>query len=63
MIEVYAIFRPAFEKYFYQALQEFYDDSVMYVEIRSGFSKLYELNGTIYDPVNVAKIFREVIDK
>ncbi|XP_008216020.3 adenosine deaminase 2-like [Nasonia vitripennis] len=56
-------YRPAFEIYFYQALQELYDDNVMYFEFRASLSKLYELNGTTYNPINVARIYQEMINR
>nr|XP_034827618.1 adenosine deaminase 2-like [Maniola hyperantus] len=59
-------YRPAREKFFYEALREFYNDKVMYIEVRSGLKILYELNGTKHDQMylprlyhRVAKIFKE----
>lgn len=56
-------YRPVREKYFYDALKKFYDDNIMYVEIRSGSHKLYDLNGTIDDPLELAKLYDRVATK
>lgn len=53
-------YRPVREKAFYQALQNFYNDNVMYIEIRSGLSNLYELNGTIHDKIYMATLYDKV---
>ncbi|KAI8442070.1 hypothetical protein MSG28_005709 [Choristoneura fumiferana] len=53
-------YRPVREKAFYQALQNFYNDNVMYIEIRSGLSSLYELNGTVHDKIYMATLYDEV---
>nr|CAD7454028.1 unnamed protein product [Timema tahoe] len=39
--------RVAFEMYYNQVLQEFYEDNVMYLEIRGTIPKIYDLDGTI----------------
>ena len=62
-VNIWMFSRPVFEKYFYQAMQEMHDDNVMYVEFRASFSPLYEISGTTYNPVNVATIFKEVVDR
>ncbi|XP_020279115.1 adenosine deaminase CECR1-like [Pseudomyrmex gracilis] len=54
---------PVRKDHFYQGLQELYDDNVMYVEVRSGLSKMYDLNGTMYGPVEVARLYKEVSDR
>ncbi|XP_023315104.1 adenosine deaminase 2-like [Trichogramma pretiosum] len=53
-------FRPIFEKYLYESMQELYDDGVMFMEIRTPFSALYDLNGNEYSPLQVAEIMQEV---
>lgn len=59
-------YRPVREKFFYKALTEFYNDNVMYIEVRSGLPHLYELDGTVHDLMympclyhRVAKRFKE----
>nr|CAD7263119.1 unnamed protein product [Timema shepardi] len=39
--------RVAFEMYYNQVLKEFYEDNVMYLEIRGTIPKIYDLDGTI----------------
>lgn len=56
-------YRPVYEDHLYRGLQEFYDDNVMYVELRSTLSSLYELNGRTYGPVEVAQIHKNVVDR
>lgn len=54
---------PVYKDYVYQALQELYDDNVMYVEVRSSLSRLYDLNGTEYGPVEIAGFYKEISDR
>ncbi|XP_050679733.1 adenosine deaminase 2-like [Leptidea sinapis] len=42
-------YRPVREKFFLEALNEFYSDNIMYIEIRSGLSRLYELDGRVHN--------------
>lgn len=53
-------YRPAREKFFYGALKHFYDDNIMYIEIRSGLRNLYELNGTKHDRLYMAHLYDKV---
>ncbi|XP_023942037.2 adenosine deaminase 2-like [Bicyclus anynana] len=53
-------YRPAAEKFLYEALKEFYEDNVMYVELRSGLKALYELNGTRHDKVYMPRLYHRV---
>ncbi|KAL3284548.1 hypothetical protein HHI36_018705 [Cryptolaemus montrouzieri] len=56
-------YKPVFEAYLYDVLQEFYDDNVMYLEVRSGLSMLYDLNEKSYDRFEVAKIMKAIVEK
>ncbi|XP_013201175.2 adenosine deaminase 2-like [Amyelois transitella] len=56
-------YRPAREKFIYMTLKRFYDDNVMYVEIRSGLHNLYELDGTIHDKIYLAELYQQVTEK
>lgn len=40
-----------------------YDDNIMYVEVRSSLSKMYELNQTEYSPLEAAGIYKRVVDR
>ncbi|XP_059048949.1 adenosine deaminase 2-like [Achroia grisella] len=56
-------YRPAREKFFYKALKSFYDDNVMYIEIRTGLSSLYELDGTKHQGLYLAKLYQQITKK
>ncbi|KAL7295926.1 hypothetical protein TKK_0010962 [Trichogramma kaykai] len=56
-------YRPVFEDYTYQGLLEFYQDNVLYVELRTILPTLYELNGTEYGPIEVARIYQRVAER
>ncbi|XP_063700429.1 adenosine deaminase AGSA-like [Culicoides brevitarsis] len=49
--------------YFYQALQEFLDDGVQYLEFRGLLPAVYAINGTIYSPEQVVELYVEVLEK
>lgn len=57
------LYRPAYEKYVYRALQELYDDNIIHAEFNSYAQNLYELNGTIHDPTVAVIILKRVVDK
>lgn len=54
-------YRPVWEQYFYDALKEFRNDKVMYIEFRSVLPPLYELDGTTFDEVVTAKAYKKSI--
>lgn len=56
-------YRPVREKYIYKSLQNFYDDNVMYVEIRINLFPLYELNGTVHEKIYMATLHDNVAKK
>ncbi|CAH2986196.1 unnamed protein product [Chilo suppressalis] len=53
-------YRPIREKYFYKALENFYNDNIMYVEIRSGLHNIYELDGTTHDSLYLAQLYERI---
>lgn len=53
-------FAPVTRLYVYEALQEFYDDNVQYLEIRSLLTESYESNGTTHDKEWLLQTYREV---
>ncbi|KAM6961793.1 adenosine deaminase 2-A [Tautogolabrus adspersus] len=54
---------PVLRDYFYKGLGELWHDNIMYLELRSGLSRTYELDGTIHDKVWTVKMFQEVTKK
>ncbi|XP_045503259.1 adenosine deaminase 2-like [Colias croceus] len=56
-------YRPVREKYIYEGLQEFYNDNVRYMELRSGLSKLYELDGKVHDVMYLPRLIDRVAKK
>ncbi|XP_003972880.1 adenosine deaminase 2-A [Takifugu rubripes] len=51
---------PVLRDYIYRGLTELQLDNIMYLELRSGLSKTYELDGTVHEKVWSLKTFREV---
>ncbi|XP_014238435.1 adenosine deaminase 2-like [Trichogramma pretiosum] len=56
-------YRPVFEDYFYQGLLEFYNDNIIYLELRTVLPTLYDLDGKQYGPIEVARIYKQVADR
>ncbi|KAK2882991.1 hypothetical protein Q8A73_021924 [Channa argus] len=56
-------YAPVLRDYLYRGLEELHHDNVMYLELRSGLSKTYELDGTIHDKVWSLKTFEDVTKK
>uniref|UniRef100_A0A3B5M4I5 Adenosine deaminase 2b n=1 Tax=Xiphophorus couchianus TaxID=32473 RepID=A0A3B5M4I5_9TELE len=54
---------PVLRDYIYQGLEELHRDNIMYLELRSGLSWTYELDGTIHDKIWTLKMFQEVTSK
>ncbi|CAH0595109.1 unnamed protein product [Chrysodeixis includens] len=56
-------YRPVREKYWYETLKQFYNDNVMYIEIRTGLHSLYELDGTKHNKRYLAELYKNGTDK
>ncbi|XP_076389252.1 adenosine deaminase [Megachile rotundata] len=56
-------YRPVFEDYFLDALKHLHKDNVMYLELRSTFPTLYELDGRKYKPEDLAGIYRNLTER
>ncbi|XP_026283317.2 adenosine deaminase 2-like [Frankliniella occidentalis] len=56
-------YAPVFRDYFRRTLQEFYEDNVMYVEIRGVLPTLFELDGREYGQLEVAALYQQVADE
>ncbi|CAH2093628.1 unnamed protein product [Euphydryas editha] len=62
-IKDFIAYRPIREKFFYEALKEFYNDKVTYIEVRSSLPNLYELDGTVHDLTHMPRIYNKVAKK
>lgn len=56
-------YRPVREKYWYETLKQFYDDNILYIEIRTGLHSLYELDGTKHDEKYSVDLFKNITNK
>ncbi|XP_051167202.1 adenosine deaminase 2-like [Leptopilina boulardi] len=56
-------YKPVFEDYYYQSLQEMYDDKVLYLELRTVLPDLFDLDGKVYRKSEVMQILKDVTDK
>uniref|UniRef100_A0A2A4K563 Adenosine deaminase n=1 Tax=Heliothis virescens TaxID=7102 RepID=A0A2A4K563_HELVI len=56
-------YRPVREKYWYATLEQFYNDNIMYIEIRTGLHSLYELDGTKHEKKYLVNLFKNVTNK
>uniref|UniRef100_A0A182N9D8 Adenosine deaminase n=1 Tax=Anopheles dirus TaxID=7168 RepID=A0A182N9D8_9DIPT len=56
-------YRPVWEYYFREALREFREDNVMYLEFRGLLPTLYDLDGNTYTPEDVVEIYRRVTEE
>lgn len=56
-------YRPVFEDYLFEALNELYQDNVFYVEFRGTVLPMYELNETTYSPVEYIGIMQNAVEK
>ena len=54
-------YKEAWRDYFRQSLQELYIDNVQYLELRSVFPALYDLDGNKCDAIEVAQIYEDVL--
>uniref|UniRef100_A0A4W2ICG5 Adenosine deaminase 2 n=1 Tax=Bos indicus x Bos taurus TaxID=30522 RepID=A0A4W2ICG5_BOBOX len=53
-------YAPVFRDYLSQGLEEFYQDNVLYLEIRASLHPVYELDGTIYSQEWLVRTYEEV---
>lgn len=54
---------PVHEDMFYQALTEFHNDNVSYIEFRSTLRTLYDLDGNVYGPREVLRLIKTTTDR
>ncbi|XP_067655061.1 adenosine deaminase AGSA-like [Haliotis asinina] len=56
-------YEPVFRDYLLEALTQFKDDNVQYLEIRALLPPLYDLNGTQSGPEYTLQVYRDVIKR
>lgn len=54
-------YKEVWRDYFRQTLEELYADNVQYLELRSVFPELYDLDGNKCGPMDVGQIYAEVL--
>lgn len=56
-------YKPVWQKYFYQALKELYEDNVRYVEFRGVLPEVYDLSGKVYNATEVVALYCETLEQ
>ncbi|XP_001601908.2 adenosine deaminase 2-like [Nasonia vitripennis] len=56
-------YRPVYEDFLYHIMEELYEDNVQFIEVRTPFSALYELNGYQYTHLQVLQIYQKIVDR
>ncbi|KOC65564.1 Adenosine deaminase CECR1 [Habropoda laboriosa] len=56
-------FRPVYEDHFLEALEQLYQDNVMYLELRSTLPTLYDFDGTNYMPEDLVGIYERLTER
>ncbi|RZC33971.1 A deaminase domain containing protein [Asbolus verrucosus] len=54
-------YKPVLHDYIYRILQEFHDDNVMYLEIRTSFGETFDSSGTIYDAFDTVNLYVDTL--
>ncbi|XP_058065867.1 adenosine deaminase 2-like [Anopheles bellator] len=54
-------YKPFFEAYHQQLLHEFFQDNVIYIELRVSLSRLFDANGKEYEPLEVAYLLHRIV--
>ncbi|CAB0040585.1 unnamed protein product [Trichogramma brassicae] len=58
-----ANYKLVYEKFMYEALQELYDDNIMFLELRNALVPLYDLEGTTYTREDTARTLLKVVKR
>ncbi|KAJ8007060.1 hypothetical protein DPEC_G00113650 [Dallia pectoralis] len=56
-------YAPVFKDFLYKGLEELLHDNIMYLELRTGLSRTYELDGSIHDKSWSLRTYQEVTQK
>nr|XP_687719.2 adenosine deaminase CECR1-A [Danio rerio] len=56
-------YAPVLKDHIYQGLKELYEDNIMYVELRIGQAKAYELDGTTHDRAWTIEVYRNITEQ
>ncbi|XP_037719858.1 adenosine deaminase 2-A [Drosophila subpulchrella] len=63
LLDGLVMYAPVWADYYYNALEEFYEDGVLYLEFRSLVPILYDLDGTEFTPMDTVRIYVETLEK
>ncbi|KAJ8298951.1 hypothetical protein KUTeg_023011 [Tegillarca granosa] len=56
-------YAPIFSAYFYEALREFREDNVQYLEVRGLLPEVYEIDGTTHNKTWVMETYKKVLQQ
>lgn len=56
-------YKPVWKAYYKQALKEFYEDGVLYLEFRGTLPNVYDLDGNIYEGAEVVQIYYDAVNE
>nr|NP_524130.1 adenosine deaminase-related growth factor A, isoform A [Drosophila melanogaster]NP_996119.1 adenosine deaminase-related growth factor A, isoform B [Drosophila melanogaster]AOQ11249.1 Adgf-A-RA [synthetic construct]AAF49306.1 adenosine deaminase-related growth factor A, isoform A [Drosophila melanogaster]AAL13884.1 LD35474p [Drosophila melanogaster]AAL40913.1 adenosine deaminase-related growth factor A [Drosophila melanogaster]AAS64976.1 adenosine deaminase-related growth factor A, isoform  len=63
LLDGLVMYAPVWADYYYKALEEFYEDGVLYLEFRSVVPTLYDMDGTEFTPMDTVRIYVETLEK
>lgn len=63
LIEPLITYKPIFQEFFYQTLQELYEDNVLCLEFRGYLPTVYDLDGRIYNQSEVIGLYEETLNQ
>ncbi|OAD59773.1 Adenosine deaminase CECR1 [Eufriesea mexicana] len=56
-------YKPVYEDHYLEALEQLYEDNVMYLELRSTLPNLYDFDGTEYKPEDLVGIYEKLTER
>ncbi|EDV51932.1 adenosine deaminase 2-A [Drosophila erecta] len=63
LLDGLVMYAPVWADYYYKALEEFYEDGVLYLEFRSVVPTLYDMDGIEYTPLDTVRIYVSTLEK